>query len=836
MKKRSTQGLLFKMGLRSLKSGIAQFVSVIAIGAIALTLFVGLFANSHSFSARAEEVYEKGNLGDLWVTTQSYDPEDQAAIEALVGDGCKVEGRFYCLVDYRREDAYVAISRTIPTISQPYEIHKFVKEEDGEFLYIDKDIRGNVEYLDRVQVQTTLSLPLSSYDISGTASLLDWAVYPGKKNVFAEATLDLNTRVTGTMRYPENITRSQFNPTVLLWSEASFKKAFQAVVEENYAPAVHPMIYGTMSSLLGFGSFYSDDWVRPNQYVVSLPDGVDPDKTAVALRKYFADKGEEDNNLLSVTVRTDMPFFVTISTDVTQAKQFTFVFPTFFFSVAVLVISTTLSQWILKERTQIGTLKAMGVSKGKIYMHYMSMALFLTGLGTLIGEIVGPILIPWIMGKKYALLYALGPRTYVFPWMEGILSAVMFLAVSCLVTYLVCRKEVSCQPADSMRPQPPSAKLKPIKKERQKTSTLRLSWNMALRNIRLDIKKSAMVIIGVMGCTALLGAGFGIDDTLDYGIERDLTAFANQDLMVTLSRSYSTSDIEGFFAPFQEDIKDLEPMRKTTSVFFVGNSPQLQKPIYVLDKMESHFQLEFGLNEIAISQKCAESIGAKVGDQLTFRFDGRDYEMPIGLVYEAFFYHGIIVHAKADAFSELPSPKYNSLLVDFNEGVDPDKMDKKIAALSQVTGSSTRAEWMEQVNDTIGGVRVMTGAIKGFAILLALVVLYNLALLNFRERSRDIATLKVLGFRLREIGLSFVGETMLLTGIGVAIGLCLAYPFMLLVLGTNIVELVAYLYHMTVWSFALSFILTFVTSLAVNSLLLSRVRRVQMVESLKSVE
>ena len=834
MKKRSAQSLLFRMGLRSLKQGIAQFLSVIAIGAIALTLFVGLFANSKSFSSRAEEVYEKGNLGSLWVTTKSYDPEDQAAIASLLGEGTSVEGRFYCLMDYRKDDIYVAIVKDIPSISRPYEIERYVEEEPGEFLYIDKDLRGSVERLEGLRLETTLSLPLSSYDLSSSASKLAWAVYPGKTNVFAESAIAFPTRVTGCMSFPENITRSQFNPSVLLWSEASFKKALQTVVNENYAPAVHPLIYGTLSSLFGFGSFYSDDWVRPNQYLVSLPKGANAGLAAEKVRDYFRQKGE-DNNLYVAATRNDMPFFATISTDVTQAKQFTFVFPTFFFFVAVLVILTTISQWILKERTQIGTLKALGVRKGTIYFHYIALTLFLTGLGTLIGEIVGPFLIPWIMGQKYSLLYALGPRAFVFPWLEGLLSGVVYLATACLVTFLVCRNEIRCEPAESMRPKPPSNKLRPAKKGNKNAGALRLSWNMALRNIRLDLRKSAMVVVGVMGCTALLGAGFGIDDTLDYGINKDLNAFCNQDLMVTLSASYRQEEIETLFSPY-DSISTIEPMRKTVSAFFVSNSPQLQKPIYVLSGMESHFQVDFGKDEIAISQKCAESIGAKEGDILNFQYDGNDFQMPIGIVYEAFFYHGIIVHAEAEAFASLPAPKYNSVLIDVKDPSLIDETDLAIEKLDQVSSSTTKWEWYKHLNDTLSGVRVMTGAVKAFAILLALVVLYNLALLNFKERSRDIATLKVLGFRLKEIGLSLVGETMILTALGVGVGLCLAYPFMLLVLETNVVELVAYLYHMYPLSFVYSFLLTFVASFAVNAILLFRVRKVPMVESLKSVE
>ena len=136
----------------------------------------------------------------------------------------------------------------------------------------------------------------------------------------------------------------------------------------------------------------------------------------------------------------------------------------------------------------------------------------------------------------------------------------------------------------------------------------------------------------------------------------------------------------------------------------------------------------------------------------------------------------------------------------------------------------------------MSGIKVMTNAVKVFAILLAIVVLYNLALMNFKERTRDIATLKVLGFSRKEISLSLLFETMSLTAVGVLFGLALGYPFMLGVLGTNVVELVEYLYCIKALSYFLSFVLTFVVAFMVNLLLTKRIRKVLMVESLKSVE
>ena len=157
-------------------------------------------------------------------------------------------------------------------------------------------------------------------------------------------------------------------------------------------------------------------------------------------------------------------------------------------------------------------------------------------------------------------------------------------------------------------------------------------------------------------------------------------------------------------------------------------------------------------------------------------------------------------------------------------------------SLNYVQNCNTVAEREATINDIMSGVMVMTNAVKVFAILLAIVVLYNLALMNFKERTRDIATLKVLGFSRVEISLSLMMETLFLTAIGVLLGLALGYPFLLLVMGTNIVELVEYLYTIRFLSYLFSFLLTFVVAFIVDLILVQRTRKVKMVESLKSVE
>lgn len=840
VKKKSTSFILARSAFRSLKSGIAQFISIVVIGAIAVTLFVGLGANADSFESRVEEVYQKGHLPSLWLTTKSYDEVDEETLQGIVGDRGQVEGRTYLPAMIAKKDVYCVTMPSWPTVDCPYDVITLNDAPlSDSYLLLDKELqqKDGEQYPGKFSLgeEINVAFNFSSYLDDESKASLEKLNNPtflaqGGTNVLGESEIVLKMKVTGFMSYPENITKSTYNSSVCLFSDALFRETFHSLLQTNYRPFICNLILSKLPDMVSFFSDSEERFLNPNQYLVKANDEKETPQIKKDIEHYF--DGKENNNLYLLADRNIMPFYATLNADVTQARQFTFVFPAVFFLVAVLVILTTLSQMIVKERTQIGTMKAIGVTNRQIYGNYELISLSLVFLGTLIGEILGPIIVPKILGNKYNILYALPSPKYVFPLWEGIATALIFLLVTALTAFLVCRKTVQLPPSQSMRPEPPDLKLRPTKRKgRGRVCTL--SMKMALRNIRLDKKKSVMVIMGILGCTALLTCGFGIEDTVLHGIESDIKTFRNDDITLTYSRLLSYSEAKEGITGI-EGIVDLEPTRASASTFYVADGTRVTRSLTVLAPDTTHFDFRFDKNEVAMSTKAARLAGAKVGDILTFDFDGKTYTAPVGLVYEAFYFHGIMIHADSP-FLESVDVKYNGALVDCQNGYI-EKLDKKLETLNFVSESQTQKEWEEYIGSTLSSVLVMTNAVKIFAILLALVALYNLSLLNFREKIREFATLKVLGFRIREITLSLLTEAMVLTLIGVAFGLALGYPFLLGVLGTNQVEVVEYLYWIKPLSYVYSFLLTAVVVLAINFVLALRIRHVKMVESLKSVE
>ena len=824
MNKKKAFLLLNKMMVRTIKQNLMQFIAIIVIGAIAVTLFVGLHANADVFESQVNTVYEEGNLADLWVTTKSYDEKDYDNIKALLNDGDSIESRIYIPSESSAHSIFITVVDKIPTISKPY--GKIINTEGNtidDFIYIDNDLMSlsdSYSTLYNLGDEFSFTFDISSYDLTDYVDLLDGYVKEGGENIFKKDSLMLTTTVDGTMDYPENITKASYNYSVVLMSEARLKRIARELLEKNYKDNVVNIIYNYLLSML-----------NPNQYVIKANNS-DPVALKNKIDAYFLAKGS-NNNLLMTSQRSGMPFYMVIDNDVKQARSFTYVFPLFFFFVGVLVILTTLSQMVLKDRTQIGTLKAIGVPKRMIMLHYINLTVTLVLIGTAIGEVLGPIILPKILGKKYGIIYHLPDAPYKFPWLYGILTLVVFVGVAVLVTYIIARKEIMLKPSESMRPRVVSFKNHKRKIEFKKTKFF--SLKMAFRNISMNIGKSIMVIVGVLGCTALLVSGFGIEDTLNYGIDNDLGLFYSSDLTIVLN-NYKTKEELDLDVAKLDGLEYYEYSIHQSSEAYKDSSCKMSSTIYIIPNEGQAVKVDFPINSCMVSKNVAETLGLGVGDMVHFTYNSIDYQAKVDSIYQAFYYNGIILHEGNEIFKDCSSFRYTLLEIGLSDKTKEKEYLEYFEGLSYVNEARTPSHWVEMTESLMSGISVMTNAVKIFAILLGIVVIYNLSLMNFKERSRDIATLKVLGFNQIEILRSLLIESLSLTLVGVIIGLILGYPFMLLVLENNIVSLVSYLYHIYFKTYIIAFLLTFGVAIAINMLLSLRIRGVKMVESLKSVE
>lgn len=811
----SVPRLMFRKIIRSAKNNWGQFLAIVGIATLAVTLFLGLSANAYSFDERVNRFYEQGNVGDIWITVDTTNESDRKQIAAYVDEvGGEIDERGYFPALFDNRDSFAIIAPDYPKICKPIIVDGEVDVEDknADYLIYDYSLADAEALSEQINIGDTVSIGIPISIIPEVFQNF----FPAGQEIIS---FDFVT--TATMRFNENIENGSYSAPCFIVSESYLK---QELI--NY--------------FINLEGFAFQDYVEPvvnsltltNQYLITINNQKNVNQLEKRIENYFYSKEETNtNNLLSLYTLEEMPFNAIVQSDIDQATQLTYVFPFFFFFVAILVILTTISQLIIKERTEIGTLKAIGLSSNKIFVSYLVLMLSLVGIGFIVGAIVGPLLIPYIMNIKYTILYTLPEMSYVFPWLYFGITLVAFTLLTTMVVFLACHNELKLSPASSMRP----AKYKALKTKKANINPKKaprfLSMRMAVRNIRLNYIKSFMVVFGIMGCTALLVCGFGIDDTIDYSINHTMENFYSSDIMLTYTKD--CAPIKSKLLEY-EGVESVEEMRVAS--ISVTAQKTIDTKIYVIEGEHPFNYVDFDTNTVAVSQKVSQDARVKVGDTITFSLLGVEYQGTVGMIYETFLRHGIYVNADNEQYASLYSV-VNTGLVNVMSGYDSEIVAENIKTdILEVGAATTKESTLEYVNDVISSISYMTLTVKVFAILLAVVVLYNLAYLNFKERIRLIATLKVLGFSNVDIAKSLVYETMILVFFGSLIGLALGFPVEYLVLYINRNSIVEFLYTVTPLTYIVSFVISFVTGLIINILLSLYIKNVKMVESLKSIE
>ncbi len=678
--------------------------------------------------------------------------------------------------------------------------------------------------------------------------------------------ISFNFQITGSMKHAENVENGSFSASNFLMSSKLFEKKIFNRIEENFSVEFIEDIFTLLNDNglndLSYkkGTTYlknnkssikstisltfkeinreleSSEGIEKlnklyDQVIIKINDSSKVDEMFNEIRSYFLLK--ESNNLLFIQTKENLSSTMTIINDLKQSQMLALTFPLIFFVVAILVVLTTITQLLLKERTQIGTLKALGYSKGNILTYYSIMMNIIALIGVILGFIIGPLLLPNVLNIKYDILYCLPKMSYSFPFLAAFLVLIIVIFLVTLLTYILIRHELGLTPVESMRPASPHFKMK-----KKNTFIKSTSLMMALRNIKVYMNKSIMVIVGIMGCTGLLICGFGIEDVLDYGISKDTTNFVNGDLNLTYSLN----------TPFNYNKEELLKYDNVKDVneYGVGSCNVLnENPVslnyYYISKNSELFKYDNGNEwndgEVGISDVALEKIGKKVGDEISFKVNSNTYKAKIGFSFYSFSFKGIFIYQEDKAYSSLPQNANAATLLLNDLSKSEETMNKILNDENlKVETIMTRKQTSDKIEGYVSSIKTMTNTIKVFAIVLAVIVLVNLAILNFNERIREIATLRVLGFNLLEIAKSLIYEIMILTLIGCFFGLFLGFPLEFITLYANRTELVSFYYIVYPSSYLIASLISLITAFLVNLYISKKTNKVPMAESLKSVE
>ena len=531
------------------------------------------------------------------------------------------------------------------------------------------------------------------------------------------------------------------------------------------------------------------------------------------------------------------------------------VFPVLFFLVAALISLTTMTRMVEEQRVQIGTMKALGYGKTAIAGKYIGYALIATLGGSIFGVLIGEKILPFIIIYAYMILYKHLPAILVPYHMSYALQAsVIAVACTLIATIASCYKELAAEPAELMRPAAPKQG-KRILLERIGIiwKHLNFTWKSTVRNLIRYKKRFFMTIFGIGGCMALMVVGFGLKDCIYEIVSLQYEKVQFYDAATYMSDDISEENRQQLhdYLDQNADIKEtIEARMQKTDV----KSASGKKTLYLMvpsdnEKIEDFLSFHSRINkdevyslkkdEVILTEKMASLLNVKVGDELTIEDEDRgDQTVTVGAICENYMSH--YLYLSPEKYEELYGvpAEYNTIIYSVKDGKDDqiEKIGTKLLSMDGVLNVSYTSSIEGRLDDMLRSLNLVIVVLIVSAGMLAFVVLYNLNNINITERQRELATLKVLGFYDGEVASYVYRENILLTIIGSVVGMVLGNLLHRYIILTVEVEEAMFGRQIHWQSYLYSFLFTAAFSLFVNWVMFYKLKKIDMVESLKSVE
>lgn len=514
------------------------------------------------------------------------------------------------------------------------------------------------------------------------------------------------------------------------------------------------------------------------------------------------------------------------------------VFPIFFFLVAALVCMTTMARMVEEQRTQIGVLKALGYSGGAIIGKYVTYS----GSGAIIGSIIGFASGTWVFSlviwTTYKMMYDMGDLRYVLDLKLAIGCTAVALLCSAGTTFFACHQELRDMAATLMRPKAPRVG------KRVLLECIPAIWNrlkfldkVSVRNLFRYKKRFFMMIIGVSGCTALIVTGMGLRDSIATIADTQYSNIALYDMVVGTEETVTVSGVK-------------ESMQVTsTSADLMANKVSKSMTILVPEEV-AEFDHFMNLhtkdgevvalpdeNEILLSYKMAEDFKVTVGDEVDIQNeDLQGGTVVVSGIYENYFDHFVVMNQKTYEQLFGTVPELNQMYVNVDENEDVKKVATLFMREDDVSQVVVSQDIKDNFADMMKSLDYVVILVLVFAALLAFVVIYNLNNINITERIREIATIKVLGFYKEESNSYVFRENIIMTLIAGLVGLVLGHYLHAFVMGQIKIDGIAFDVHIKPTSFLVAIIFTLIFNQIVNIFMSGKLEKIDMAESLKSVE
>ena len=592
-----------------------------------------------------------------------------------------------------------------------------------------------------------------------------------------------------------------------------------------------------------------DGWQEYNDAKAEFDEKIaDAEQKLADARAEIADIEKPDTYVLGRETNTG---YVCFESDSSIVEGIANVFPVFFFLVAALVCMTTMNRMVEEQRTQIGVLKALGYGEARImgkYLFYSGSAAF---TGCVAGYLAGIRLFPLVIWQAYGVMYRFGGIVYAFDWATAVLCLAASLLCSMGTTWASCRHELREVAAELMRPKSPKAG------KRIFLEWIPFIWNrmkflhkVSVRNIIRYKRRFLMMVIGISGCTALLLTGFAIRDSVTTVADRQFEEIQTYAVGVTLKDGVTKEDLSlleeldqivadngGDYGLAVETSMDLETADGIKSVKLIAAAePESFGAYFDLHTPAGEPIAYPQAGEVVICNKLSESYRIRAGDIITlFNEDREELQAVVSGVCENYIYNYVYVNEETYR-KATGETGYQSAYVNLPEEADVYVVGASLMKAEHVTAVAVNRDMLLRVSRMMTSMNYIVFVIIACAGALAFIVLYNLNNINITERIREIATIKVLGFYKKETATYVFRENTVLTGIGCAVGLVLGRLLHIYVMHEVDIDMMSFDVHVELVSYLLSILLTFVFTWLINRIMSGKLDKINMAESLKSVD
>lgn len=762
--------------LRDLWQGRTQFLSIFLMAFLGLAIFAGIDAESNGIGLSTAAYYQMTNLADSWVIGNGFTEEEIGKLSELP---------------------------QIDTVDRKIVILGKAKTGEGE------EFDMELNFLESMQ---------SSYPY-----LIEGEPFaPEKKGIWLEEAFarERGCRVGDRIRLQyENVEFSEEIKGIIIHPEY----IFYTLESDSMMPNYGNYGYGFLSKL----DFPVQEQLVYNQLVIRQSAENMADMDTMAFKELV--KSTLDRDELVVLDQSQNEGIDSIANERSQHAAMGIIFSAVFLLIAVMGIVTTMTRMTSNQRIQIGTLKALGFSKARITGHYVSYGVVISAAGSILGAVSGKLLLPSLFLPSMSAYYII-PEWKTGMSGQSYVAIVLAIVVSSLVSFLSCRKELRDMPAITLKPAAPKNLRHSFLEKSKIWLSLRFSTQWNVRDIMRNKARSIMGTAGVAGCTMLLVCAFGCKDCCDEMVVWQYGELNTAQNKIIFSERVSNLKKREYSQQFKGQlVQEGSCEFRTASRVKTGNITVIDSGNYV------HYQ-DYEGNEIApptrglaMSCKLAKVLGLHEGDFVEWHIVGeKDWEKSrITMLYRTPVGQGITLSRE-----EYEKYHYTFTPTSLNTNMSvPDYIRNS----DEISGVISLEQLKRDLDENMEMMNLMVGILILAAVLLGVIVLYNMGVLSFLEKTREVATLKVLGFSSGRIRSILRQQNNWITVLGIVLGLFLGYQLLDGIMQTmtedqdmpTVIYALSYLY---------SIVGTWVVSTGVNTVLSGKVKTICMVDALKGVE